>query len=219
MVAGASPAARRAGPARRGGLIGATAGVTAAVIVALVAALVVRQAHDVVTAQHPVTAPRPPVDEAALRLAARPFEHFQDPPYDRSFGGVWIDENPGHAQVVVAVVGRPTRALAAALTRAGRAGAVSTVPALHSWGELKDLTRRLTRDQRALRRLGVELVEWGPRLGQDRGPDGEIVPGGVVAVRLHHYSAALARVVLHRYPGAPLYVVPDSASYPVRPDP
>ncbi len=218
MDGGGSPPAGRGGRTRRGGLVGATAGVAAAVIVALAAALVVRLAHDVVTSQATVPAARAPVDEAALRVAARPFERFEDPPYDRSFGGVWIDGDPARPRVVVGVVGRPTSALAAALTRARRVGRVTTVPVGHTWGELEVLTHRLTRDRAALRRLGVELVEWGPKLGEDPRPEERTVPCGVVVVRLHRYTPALASAVLRRYPNAPLYVVPESESYPVRPD-
>jgi hypothetical protein len=220
MDPGASPPATRAGRARRGGLVGATAGIAGAVIVALAAALVVRLAHDVVshdaaTAARPVTGTQ---GEAALRLATRAFERFEGPPYDRSFGGVWVDDDRAGPRLVVGVVGHATPALAAALTRARRAGRVSTVPALHTWGELEDLTHRLARDQAALRRLGVELVEWGPKLGDDSGPDDATVPCGLVVVRLHRYTPALALVLLRRYPNAPLYVVPESASYPAPPD-
>ena len=102
-------------------------------------------------------------------MAARPFERFEDPPYDRSFGGVWIDGNPPCRVSSWAWSGDRRRPAAALYARAP-CGRVTTVPVGHTWGELEVLTHRLTRDRAALRRLGVELVEWGPKLGRTLAP-------------------------------------------------
>lgn len=133
------------------------------------------------------------VDQGLASAAASAIDgQFQRAPV---YGGVWLTG----ARLTVAVTGSPSTALRAAIARQSARVHITVVHVAHSYASLRRLTTRLSRDDAALRRGGIELSAWGADVIRNK-----------VMIGMRHYSKAKAARLVARYGAGWVYVTPHS---------